>query len=265
MAPLSHTRIDDSVRPILKEAGCAILAMYRSVTMEKKFDGSAVCEADRLSESIIVSQIAMHFPNDAVISEEGESRQGGCMCWVIDPLDGTSAFGEGLAHWGPTIGRVQGDQIHYGALWLPIIGDYFHIENGCAYLNDIPLPHLSSSPPSTNSVIYLPSRFHQRAWTRWPGKCRNLGSIAAHLCLVATGAAQAVIVPGGWSLWDIAAGLAAIRSTGGHAATFDGQSLKLDTEHRLPFVAGARSAVNWITDPNNCGIISEDATSPRSR
>ena len=83
----------------------------------------------------------------------------------------------------------------------------------------------------------------------WPGKCRSLGSIAAHLALVAAGSASAALIPAGWQPWDTACGLALIHSVGARAETFSGQPLHIEQHIGQPFIAGLPSAVEWLRQP----------------
>ena len=222
---------------------------FLRVASTRKDDGSPVTEADQAAEEVIVSGISAAFPEDRLRSEEGASREGSGRCWFVDPLDGTSAFLEGLAHWGPTVGLVEGGVSRYGALWLPRTGDYFYSEDGTAWLNDTPLPRLVDRAPSREQILYIPSRLHTHVRLDWPGKGRSLGSIAAHLCLVAAGSASAALIPGGWHPWDTAGGLALIQSVGAHAETFDGQPLNFERHAGQPFIAGLPSTIKWLRQP----------------
>jgi len=53
-----------------------------------------VTESDRRSEALIVTRLRKHFPDHAIIAEEGSgsSGDGAKYCWHVDPLDGTTNF-----------------------------------------------------------------------------------------------------------------------------------------------------------------------------
>ncbi len=245
--------LDPIVRPILYAAGAKQMAYFRRIGCERKGDGSPVTEADRAAEQVIVQGLSAAFPADAIRAEEGSERDGGGAarrCWYVDPLDGTSSFLEGLAHWGPTVGLLEGGRALHGALYLPRTGDYLHAEGGQAFWNDVRLPPLTSGPLLRSEVLYIPSRLHAHVRLDWPGKARNLGSISAHLCMVAAGGAAAALIPAGWQTWDTAAGLALIQGVGGCAVTFSGASLDLECHTGLPFVAGRSEAVQWMLQPD---------------
>ena len=238
---------------------------FRRVSGKRKGDGSPVTEADQAAEAVIVSGLSAAFAGDEIRAEEGGGRDGTGRCWYVDPLDGTSSFLEGLAHWGPTVGLVENGRSRYGAFWMPRTGDYFHSEGGQAWLNDAILPNLSDIAPDRHQVLYIPSRLHAHLRLHWPGKCRSMGSIASHLCLVASGSASAALIPGGWQPWDTAGGLALIHSVGASAETFDGQPLDLERHAGQPFIAGIPSAIRWLQQPDRLEFFPRSSPHSRSR
>lgn len=240
------SRYDALVRPLLHKAGNEALGLFRKVGVTRKSDGSPVTEADRRSEEILVSGLSKHFPEDAIRSEEGLADEVGENQWFIDPLDGTASFIEGLTHWGPTLGLVSSGRPIYGALYLPRTGDYFHVEGGKAWWNDTLLPSLNTAAPTRRSILYIPSRLHAHVRLDWPGKARNLGSIAGHMSLVAAGSAAGMLVQGGWGPWDLACGMAMLDAVGGVARTIDGAPLTIDDHSGQPFIAGSPGTVAWM-------------------
>lgn len=234
------------VRDALIEAGEAAHAAW-SVEMgvSTKADGTPVTASDLTAEAVIVAALQRAFPEDAVITEESGGEAGGAAWWVVDPIDGTSSFIEGLGHWGPTVARITpgraGPEIDCGALYLPRLGEHYHVEaRGPArggFFNGAPMPQFTERP--SQRTVYLPSRFHTYFRLRYRGKTRCIGGTAAHLALVARGAAEAVIVASGWATWDTAAGLALIDVLGGRAALLrTGAPLNPFDHEGQAFVAG---------------------------
>ena len=215
----AHDTDEAYLHALLTQAGAAALDAFGTSTPDAKADGSVVTEADRVSERIIVAGLHARWPQDAVVGEEGARLPGGTDTrWLVDPIDGTAAFVEGLAHWGPTVARVRGGEVTHGALLLPRTGDWFYHQTGAAPMQRHALAALGEGHVGRREVLYVPSRLHQHMRLDWPGKARNLGSHSAHLCLVASGAAQAALIGPGWSPWDVAAGLALIWAAGGVVA-----------------------------------------------
>jgi histidinol-phosphatase len=73
--------------------GLAARRFLAGVPVGRKADDSEVTPADLEVEELIRSLIAVRFPGDGVIGEElPESKGTTGRRWVIDPIDGTSAF-----------------------------------------------------------------------------------------------------------------------------------------------------------------------------
>lgn len=215
----------------------------------RKADGSLVTSADLAAERVLVDGLRARWPEDTLHSEEcGElsGRSGGR--WVIDPIDGTSSFLEGLAHWGATAARLVGGRVELGGLYLPRVDELYRVEADRAWFGDDRLGPLGSR--SVPRVVYLPSGFHRRYGLHWAGKGRNLGGTAAHLALVARGAAAAALVGPAWSSWDTAVGLALIEAVGGRAVRLaDGAPLDPSRDQGSAFIAGLPDVVAELTEP----------------
>jgi fructose-1,6-bisphosphatase/inositol monophosphatase family enzyme len=159
-----------------------------------------------------------------------------------------------LAHWGPTVARIvpdgHGGRVDCGAVHLPRISEHYHVEPaaGLAICDGRPLPPFGRVRP--RPAVYLPSRFHLHYTLKYDGKARCFGGTAAHLALVARGAAEAAIVAPGWSTWDAAAGLALIEVVGGVALRLpDGAPVHPVRDEGQPFVAGTPEVVAAFLRP----------------
>ena len=90
---------------LMREAGAAAMAHFGSSDFQTKDDFTPVTAADRASEEVLVAGLERLFPDDSIVSEEGGGREiPTSRCWYVDPIDGTAAFMERLAHWGPVVG-----------------------------------------------------------------------------------------------------------------------------------------------------------------
>lgn len=245
--------LDALLAPLLMRAGEVAVSRFGAAQVRRKDDGTPVTDADLAAQAILLDGILAAFPRDGVEAEEDARREGGPRLWSIDPLDGTAAFSEGLAYWGPCVAALERDRVVAGALWLPRVREYYFLEAGLgAFRNGAPLNPLPKDParePCRLSVLYIPSRLHAGARLDWPGKARCLGSSAAHLALVAAGSAAAALVPPGWKRWDTALGLALIEAVGGGAMLPDGRALDPVAHEGQPFVVGDVGALSWLTTP----------------
>lgn len=165
--------------------------------------------ADVQAQEIIAEALSTSFPGIPIVGEEDglDEDPGHGARWYVDPIDGTGAYLEGLAYWGPTVGLVVDDTPEVGALWLPRLQTFFVAKRGeGAWCDGLRLTPPALDQPRPRDVLYVPSRFHQLGAFDWRGKTRSLGSTAVHLAHVASGAGIGAII-GRWSPWDIACGL----------------------------------------------------------
>lgn len=263
-APISA--MDAVLGPLLLEAGAAVSRRFGAGTAHRKADGTPVTEADHEAQEILISGLAAAFPEDGVEAEEGGRRHGGPRRWFVDPIDGTASFSEGLAYWGPCVAALEDGATVVGALWLPRIREYYFFEAGAgAFRNGAALPPLATDGPDPGrlSVLYVPSRLHAGARVDWPGKLRCLGSVAAHLALVAAGCGLAALIPAGWQPWDTAAGLALIHAVGGRAVLANGQPFDPARHVGLPFAAGTPAALRWLSAPGRIELVTPERAHPQ--
>ncbi|MCB9795712.1 MAG: inositol monophosphatase [Alphaproteobacteria bacterium] len=241
------------LRELLELAGAEALQRFRSPEVFRKADGTGVTDADRAAERVLVEGLRRGWPGDAIVGEEGAKVSGGAFTWYVDPIDGTHAFIEGLAHWGPTVGRVerQGERhvLIEGGAYFPRLDEYWYAARGQgAWRDGQRLEPLAAVTPGRRSVMLIPSRFHRWFEIDFAGKARSLGSTASHLCLAAAGSACAAFVPAGWSPWDVVGGLTLLVEVGGVALTLDGEQLDPVADFSVPFLAGHPVAVEALRE-----------------
>src|SRR3954447_2732971 len=99
---------------LAREAG-AITQRYfkRAFEVQRKPDQSLVTNADLEVESFLRSSIIKHFPDDAILGEEGGEQTGvSGRRWIIDPIDGTYSFVHGVPLYGVLIGlEIDSDSV----------------------------------------------------------------------------------------------------------------------------------------------------------
>ncbi|HKY51767.1 MAG TPA: inositol monophosphatase family protein [Candidatus Limnocylindria bacterium] len=90
-----------------------------------------VSDADRASETIIVSALRWAFPEDAIVAEEGSLERGGSgRTWYIDPLDGTINYLYGIPHWSVVLCLTDAAGALAGVVFDPIRDELFGAERG---------------------------------------------------------------------------------------------------------------------------------------
>ena len=251
------------LQALLARAGSAAMSRFRQNTTRIKADGTPVTDGDLAAHDVLVEGLERAFPDDVVCSEEAptdDEPPAGRGIWYVDPIDGTSAFAEGLAHWGPTVARVADGALDIGAFHLPRLGEHYVAGRGTGAWRDRTRIHAHPDEgPARLRSLYVPSRAHRAFPLPWPGKIRALGSSAAHLVQVATGAGTATFIPV-WSMWDVGLGILMVEEAG--RAVVDLQGARFDAVARPgePFLAGDPAILPELLD----GLRRARAAVPRS-
>jgi myo-inositol-1(or 4)-monophosphatase len=228
------------------KAGAAeILRFFNSDFKVSNKEGvnNLVTEADHASEKAIISVITSHFPDHFILAEEtGELKQDSAYKWIIDPIDGTVNFANGIPLNCVSIGIEKEGEIIMGAVYNPHINEFFFAEKGKgATLNDKPI-HVSGQTEVIKSCLvtgfpytYInmpngPLEIFER-FIRKGVPVRRLGSAAIDLCWVAAGRFDGFyehkLEP-----WDSAAGYLIVEEAGGKVTDFTGEKFSV-YQHRI--------------------------------
>jgi myo-inositol-1(or 4)-monophosphatase len=217
---------------VIKRSGEEALHYYGKGRSRLKFDESLVTEAELhlkdYFQTSLNGRFADHqlFNNDPVHKEYShESRR---YLWIYDPLDGVDNFQAGIPIWGMSLALLENFWPVMGVFHMPATGDLFHAVAGEDAFWENEKIHIN---PRQNvddeSLLFTFSRFHQHYSCTFPGKIRNLGCTAAHLCYVAMGRADAAVIANE-SYQDLAATRVIIESAGGRISRMDGSSFHLN-------------------------------------
>ncbi len=132
-------------REVAREAGALALGYFErlsTLAVEFKQGGQDVVSiADREVEVLIRARIAAAFPEDGVLGEEDGLAEGSSgVLWVVDPIDGTSPFLNGLSHWCVSIAVAVDGEAEIGVIYAPVSNEFFSAAKGMgAFLNDAPI------------------------------------------------------------------------------------------------------------------------------
>ncbi len=135
--------MQEFLKQTIQEAGAIAKGYFdNGVThiKTKSTIGDLVTEADVAVSDFIVNKIKEAYPDHTIFSEEvGEKiNEGQEYEWVIDPIDGTRNFANGIPFWCTIIAVVKNGETWLGAVYNAISGDLFFAEKGKgAFLNDI--------------------------------------------------------------------------------------------------------------------------------
>lgn len=203
-----------------------------------------VTEADYAAEKAIFEVIQDDFPDHFILSEEeGAIQTDSAYKWIIDPIDGTINFANGIPLCCVSIGLEHNGTMIMGAVYNPFLKEFFFAEKGNgAYLNDKKLS-VSNKAAVINSCLvtgfpytYLdapngPLQVFDKL-VRKGVPVRRLGSAAMDLCWVAAGRFDGFyehkLQP-----WDSAAGALMVTEAGGKVTDFEGTSYSVYQPHLL--------------------------------
>ena len=228
---------------IAARAGEVLMDRYeRLERIDYKSPRDVVTEADHESEALIIDAIRAYGPGDAILAEEtGEHRaiegeeptSGRGRLWIVDPLDGTVNYANGIPFFCVSIGLVVDGRPTVGVIHDPTRGETFAATvDGPALLAGplgSPSHAVTASAKERLTDFVISMALNGRAAvtrTRNVRKAiripRSMGSAALALAYVANGRFDAFVQQGGLSAWDVAAaGLIAERG-GARVTALDG-------------------------------------------
>jgi myo-inositol-1(or 4)-monophosphatase len=228
---------------VAARAGEVLMDRYeRLERIDHKSARDVVTEADHLSEELIIEAIRALHPADAILAEEsGEHRaiagdaptSGRGRLWIIDPLDGTVNYANGIPFFCVSIGLVVDGRPSVGVVHDPTRGETFAATaDGPAMLAAAlgsPSHAITASDKDKISDFVVSLALggkgavgRSRAVRRAIRISRSMGSAALALAYVGNGRFDAFVQQGGLSAWDVAAaGLIAERG-GARVTAMDG-------------------------------------------
>lgn len=192
-----------------------------------------VTEVDHKSEKAIINIIKKSFPNHYILSEEaGEIIEDSEFKWIIDPIDGTVNYANGIPICCVSIALEKNGKMILGAVYNPFIGEMFFAEKGeGAFLNNQKISVTKTTDINKSCLVtgfpysYLdtpngPLQVFEK-FIRKGIPVRRLGSAAIDLCWVAAGRFDG-FYEHNLSAWDSAAGFLMVEEAGGKVTDFKG-------------------------------------------
>ena len=224
-------RLEDASAELAQRAGALLRDRFGSILdvefKDKKKEVDPVTSADKDSQELLKAEIANRFPDHGILGEEdadGEDAVSPDYLWVLDPLDGTTNFLNGLPVYAVSIGVLHKGVPVAASLFVPWpnasggVVLHAHRGGGCRLDGEL-LTINSREGPNPNRLSGLPGSFGQGfrfsgGLQKRAGEPRVTGSIAYEMALVAMGSVQYALF-GGPRLWDVAAGVLIVAEAGG--------------------------------------------------
>lgn len=255
------TALDAAVLAVIKDAAArAVMPRYQQLEAHEVIDkspGELVTVADREAEVILAEGLAQILPEAAIVGEEAceanpalMDRLGDALCWIIDPIDGTSNFAAGNPPFGIMVALAEAGETIGGWIYDPLQGRFCTAHKGHgAFIDGSAITARTSgqTPPiAAISLVFADPARRDALKTH----------IAPHYTLVDIPRCAAEqyprIVLGQNDItifertlaWDHAAGVLFLNEAGGKVARPDGAPYRLD-QHLRPSLIGAASPALW--------------------
>jgi myo-inositol-1(or 4)-monophosphatase len=219
------------------EAGAAELKRFFNgsfVISNKEGINNLVTEADHAAEKAIMQVIQTEYPDHFILSEEtGEIIQDSTYKWIIDPIDGTVNFANGIPICCVSIGLEKEGEMIMGAVYNPIMNEFYFAEKDMgATLNNQKIEVSKKTAVIKSCLVtgfpytYLdapngPIQVFEKLIRRGV-PVRRLGSAAIDLCWVAAGRFDG-FYEHNLQAWDSAAGFLMVEEAGGRVTDFNGK------------------------------------------
>jgi myo-inositol-1(or 4)-monophosphatase len=212
-----------------RKAGALALRYFHdlgSLTVRSKGVQDMASEADVNTEALIRREVAEHFTDDAFLGEESSGAFvpiAGEGTWIVDPIDGTQPFINGIRSWCISIAYYENNQIRIGVVYDPTSDELFAAQDGRgATLNGRPIQAANANTVQEGLVSVGFSNRVQPEDTLGPlerlmragGMFHRSGSGALSLSYVAAGRLIGYFEPH-MNSWDFAAGALLVREAGG--------------------------------------------------
>lgn len=198
----------------------ALKNIHRRTEIAQSFDHDVKLVMDSECQRIAEGIIHKHFPDHAILGEEGSIAREHQMEWVIDPIDGTVNYASGFPYWCCSIAVRCDSEVLAGCVYVPPFDEcYTASADSPALCNGKPV-HPSDVPDLGKAIFFtgLSKDLDPRALDCFSNvakatyKARIAGAAAIDICHVACGRADGYFEPGLY-LWDVAAaGLIAERA-----------------------------------------------------
>lgn len=238
---VSRSEDVDRIRRALERACDALRSLrpedHRVETKSSR--GDLVTNADYAVNEVL--QQTLPREGEGWLSEETVDDPARLTCrrvWVVDPLDGTQEFVQGIPEWCVSIGLVEDGRPVAGGIANPATGETFlgSLETGVTVNGAPARARTDAVVPS--EVLASRSEVKRGQWEGMPPTfaVTPMGSVAYKLARVAGGLTDAT-----WTLvpkheWDVAAGVALVLAAGGLVHTLDwGEPV---FNQRVPLLSG---------------------------
>ena len=223
-----------------------------AIEAEYKVGHDPVTEADRAVDDVLRKMLLR--PGEGWLSEETVddfTRLDKTRVWVVDPLDGTREFVQGIPEFCVSIAMVENHVPVAGGICNPATNELIlgSRDTGVTYNGK---PAQPSQRKDLHGALVLASRSEVKRgeWKQFQSaefNIRPMGSVAYKLGLVSAGLADLTFTLVPKNEWDVAAGAALVESAGGWTLKLDHSALRCNQKN--PLISGLLAGGPFLRDP----------------
>jgi myo-inositol-1(or 4)-monophosphatase len=214
-----------------KQAGAMIMGLFKGkYDVQEKSKNNPVTTADLEANRLIRETIQKSFSKDGWLSEEdkdGTERLQTSRVWVIDPIDGTKEFIEGVRQFAVSIAFVEDGRPKVAVVFNPAKDRFYKAAAGQgAFLNDQPI-RVTLRREIDGARLLVSRTEPRRKFQVFVDRCeiKPIGSIAYRLAKVAAGEGDGTLTFRSIHEWDICAGVLMVEEAGGKVVDGSGKDL----------------------------------------
>jgi len=209
-----------------------------TLTVEHKQNGDPVTIADREVNEAIKKILLEN--NEGWLSEETVddlSRLKKLRVWIVDPLDGTREFIQGIPEWCVSVALVEQGQPVAGGICVPVKQQFFLGSKTSDFtLNKKSVKISNHKALRGAKILASRSEVKRGEWQKFSNESFTIiptGSVAYKLAQVAAGEADATLSLAPKNEWDIAAGAFLVELAGGNVTDLAGKPLTFNNHSTL--------------------------------
>lgn len=142
-------------KELAADAGKIMRKYFRTDSLETKIkdDLSPVTVADTKINSMVISRVKQMYPGHGVLGEEESFNLNSKQLWIVDPLDGTGNFANGIPVFAFSIALVSEGALKVAVVYDPILDKKLYAKaGGGAYENGQRLDILKKSLPQRLNI-----------------------------------------------------------------------------------------------------------------
>ncbi|HEY7554838.1 MAG TPA: 3'(2'),5'-bisphosphate nucleotidase CysQ [Candidatus Binatia bacterium] len=214
-----------------RQAGAVIMGLFKGkYDIQEKSKNNPVTTADLEANRQIRETIQKTFPKDGWLSEEdkdGSARLQTSRVWVVDPIDGTKEFIEGVRQFAVSIAFVEDGRPKAAVVFNPAKDRFYKAAAGQgAFLNEQPI-RVTPRHEIDGARLLVSRSEPRRKFQVFVDHCeiKPIGSIAYRLAKVAAGDGDGTLTFRLIHEWDICAGVLIVEEAGGKVVDGSGKNL----------------------------------------